>query len=124
VDVSVDARVRARPYANVDDVKQRILDALYTFFDPRRGGPAGLGWPFGRDVYRSEVLQVLDGVPGVDHVIHLSLSADGGEPQCGNLTLCPTWLVTPLMFQIAVSLTSAAGESSAVPPLPPVCDVD
>ena len=50
VEVSVDARVRALPYANSDEVKDRIHDALNTFFDPRRGGPSGLGWPFGRDV--------------------------------------------------------------------------
>ena len=122
VEVSVDARVRALPYANPDEVKSRIHDALNTFFDPRRGGPSGLGWPFGRDVYRSEVMQVLDGVAGVDHVIELSLSADGGEPQCGNLRLCPTWLVTPLVYRIEVSLRPASSEwaATSVPALP-VC---
>jgi hypothetical protein len=122
VEVSVDARIRSLPYANPDDVKGRIHDALNTFFDPRRGGPAGLGWPFGRDVYRSEVMQLLDGIPGVDYVIELSLSADGGEPQCGNLTLCPTWLATPLMYRIAVALTPAAGDGAA--PALPVCAPD
>ena len=122
VEVSVDARIRALPYASPDEVKGRIHDALNAFFDPRRGGPSGLGWPFGRDVYRSEVMQVLDGVAGVDHVIELSLSADGGEPQCGNLTLCPTWLVTPLVYRIEVSLTPASGEwAAASAPALPVC---
>jgi hypothetical protein len=125
VEVSVDARVRALPYTNADDVKGRIHDALNTFFDPRCGGPSGLGWPFGRDVYRSEVLQVLDGVAGVDHVIELALSADGGEPQCGNLTLCPTWLVTPLIYRIEVALTpTAAGGAADSAPVPPVCAAD
>ena len=67
-------------------------------------------------------MQVLDGVAGVDHVIELSLSADGGEPQCGNLTLCPTWLVTPLVYRIEVSLTPASGEwAAASAPALPVC---
>ena len=52
------------------------------------------GWPFGRDVYRAEVLQVIDGVAGVDHVLSLELSGDGNPPQCGNLCLAPTQLVT------------------------------
>jgi hypothetical protein len=51
------------------------------------------GWPFGRDVYRSEVLQVISGVAGVDNVLQLSLSGDGGEGQCGNLCVRPTQLV-------------------------------
>jgi hypothetical protein len=124
VEVSVDARVRALPYTDPDDVKGRIHDALNTFFDPRRGGPSGLGWPFGRDVYRSEVLQVLDGVPGVDHVLELSLSADGSEPQCGNLTLCPTWIVTPLLYRIEVALAPAADVWAAPAPVLPACAPD
>jgi hypothetical protein len=52
------------------------------------------GWPFGRDVYRAEVLQVIDGVAGVDYVLSLELSGDGNPPQCGNLCVGPTLLVT------------------------------
>ena len=124
VEVSVRARVRALAYTNPDDVKNRIHDALDTFFDPRRGGPVGRGWPFGRDVYRSEVLHVIDGVAGVDHVHELSLSADGGESQCGNLALCPTWLVTPLVYQIDVSLTSAPADSLPAAKVLPPCAGD
>jgi hypothetical protein len=51
------------------------------------------GWPFGRDVYRSEVLQVISSVAGVDNVLNLSLSGDGGAGQCGNLCVGPTQLV-------------------------------
>jgi hypothetical protein len=113
--------VRARAYTNLDDVRNRIHDALDKFFDPRIGGSAGRGWPFGRDVYRSEVLQTIDGVVGVDHVVELWLSADGGEPQCGNLPLCPTWLVMPLVYQIDVSITSALGDSAPAAKLLPPC---
>jgi hypothetical protein len=38
----------------------------------------------------------------VDHVLELSLNAAGGEPQCGNIAVCPTWLVTPGAHQIDV----------------------
>jgi hypothetical protein len=41
-------------------------------------------------VYRSEILQVIDGAEGVDHVLALELvgvreGAGGSEPQCANL---------------------------------------
>jgi hypothetical protein len=55
--------------------------------------PLSPGWPFGRDVYRSEVLQVIGSVAGVDHILSLSLSGDGGPAQCGNLCVGPTELV-------------------------------
>jgi hypothetical protein len=90
--VSVRATVRLRRGAGAADVKQRIERALNAFLDPLKGGPEGFGWPFGRPVYRAEILQLIDGVSGVDHLLELTMSAPGGSPQCGNLTLCPTWL--------------------------------
>ena len=76
--------------------------ALASFLDPLRGGPDSLGWPFGRPVYRSEILQVIDGVAGVDHVSDLTLSAAGGVPQCGNLTVCPTSLAASGTHEIRI----------------------
>jgi hypothetical protein len=102
LEVSVKARVRTRPHTIPTRVQAQIRQALHAFLDPRSGGPNGFGWPFGRDVYRSEILQVIDGVSGVDHVLELSLSAPGGEPLCGNIAVCPTWLVTPGAHQISV----------------------
>ena len=46
-------------------------------------GRTGDGWPFGRDVVRSEVLQVIDDVPGVDHVVRLELRGPCGV-SCGR----------------------------------------
>jgi hypothetical protein len=102
LEVRINASVRAQPHSDLNRVKAGILQALDAFLDPLHGGPEpeGQGWPFGRDVYRSEVLQVIDNVPGVDHVLKLSLSAGAGEPRCGNIPLCPTWLVTPGGHQI------------------------
>jgi hypothetical protein len=70
-----------------------VRDALDRFFHPLAGGPEGTGWPFGRDVYRSEVLQVIDEVPGVANVLALELVGDPCDPTCGNLCLGPTGLV-------------------------------
>ena len=91
--VEVRARVRGHRNADPDQVASRIRAALHDFFDPIRGGPAGLGWPFGRDVFRSEVMAVIDGVAGVDHVIECSLIGGGRTALCDNLCVPPTWLV-------------------------------
>ena len=100
--VTVRATVRAKVGADLVRVQTQIRTALNTFLDPLRGGPEGWGWPFGRDVYRSEVLQVIDQVAGVDHVLSLELIADEGEAQCGNLCLNPTMLTTPGRHEVQV----------------------
>jgi hypothetical protein len=91
--VSATARVRAAVGADAVRVRSDVAAALSAFLDPLRGGPAGRGWPFGRDVYRSEILQVVDQVRGVDHVLELELSTDSGTVACGNVCVPPTWLV-------------------------------
>jgi predicted phage baseplate assembly protein len=102
LEVAVRARVKALDGASRAGVRQKIVEALNGFFDPLRGGPEGKGWPFGRDVYRSEVLQVIDEVAGVDHVFTMDLIAEGCEPQCGNVCLGPTWLVAAGRHEIEV----------------------
>ena len=75
----VQACVQPYPGVDPDRLRAAIVKALDDFLDPLRGGPEGCGWPFGRDVYRSEVLQVIDGVQGVDCVSELALRGDGAE---------------------------------------------
>ena len=93
--VTVTATVGLSRGAGAARVQQAVTAALNVFLDPRTGGPGGFGWPFGRDVYRSEILQVIQATPGVDHVASLSLASDQGPVNCGNVTVCATWLVTP-----------------------------
>jgi hypothetical protein len=50
--------------AILDDIKNVLQD----FFDPLTGGYEGTGWPFGRNVYVSEIYNLLDVQPGVDYV--------------------------------------------------------
>jgi len=94
-EVRVRARVGGEPLAAASRLISAIRAALDAFLNPLTGGPEGRGWPFGRDVYRSEILQVVQAVAGVDYVSSLSLALDGRETACGNLTLCASELVTP-----------------------------
>ncbi len=100
--VTVQARVQRQTQASQARVQAAVVQALDDFFSPLHGGPDKTGWPFGRDVYRSEVMQVIDGVAGVENVISLELVADGGEPACGNLCLGPCGLVVSGPHQIIV----------------------
>jgi predicted phage baseplate assembly protein len=102
--VAVQAQVAALAGASKSAVEQRIVTALNAFFDPLTGGPEGTGWPFGRDVYQTEVMQVIEQVQGVDYISSFSLLADGCTcaPQCGNICLAPAWLVAAGQHQIGV----------------------
>ncbi len=102
LDVSIRAQVQSCNGTNKADIQKRIKERLNRFFHPLQGGPDGKGWPFGRDVYRSEVLQVMDETTGVDHVLSIELIPDGGTPQCGNICLGPIGLVAAGQHQIEV----------------------
>jgi hypothetical protein len=103
--VSVSAR---RPY-RAEDVQRDVLKAIYTMFDPLRGGPDGSGWPFGRSVQAHEVAAMLARLPGVDMSRALDVRlfpADAETRQRGapveRLDLGPSQLVFSLQHQVQV----------------------
>ena len=101
--VAVSVTVQAGSKVSKSALQLRIVKALNQFLDPLVGGPDGKGWPFGRDVYDAEIMQVINGVTGVDHIVSLSLMAGGScQPQCGNVCLSRTWLVEAGTHQIEV----------------------
>jgi hypothetical protein len=102
LDLVVQATVHSAPHTNKTALLESIVAALNAFLDPLVGGPGGTGWPFGRDVYRSEIMKVIGSVAGVDYIDSLALLADGGKPQCGNVCLNPTSLVKAGAHQISV----------------------
>lgn len=102
VELAVRASVKAGPGVSKSTLQEKISAALNRFFDPLGGGPDKTGWPFGRDVYRSEVMQVIEEVPGVDHVLSLELLTRCGRATCGNVCLGPTSLVGAEAHEIKV----------------------
>jgi predicted phage baseplate assembly protein len=101
VAVTVSATLRAGgPAGGIAAAAQAALDR---FFDPLAGGQDGRGWPFGRDVVESEVLAVLDAVPGVAFVHDVAVFTDGdARPRCGNLPLCGIQLVDSKTHRLTV----------------------
>ncbi|MET0459883.1 MAG: baseplate J/gp47 family protein [Ilumatobacteraceae bacterium] len=88
VEVTVAATLHGRRGADPARVEADALRRLRQHIDPRHGGPAGRGWPFGRDVHRTEILALLDAVPGVDAVGALTLTGPDGAT-CINVCIGP-----------------------------------
>jgi len=102
VQVTVTSAIAIRTGASAASAIARVVDALNSFLNPLTGGPAYLGWPFGRSVYRAEILRLIQDVPGVDHVDTLAMQSDTGGPQCGDIALCPTALTRSGAHKIEV----------------------
>lgn len=77
---SVAVRLRLHSERSVDRVRREALAALARWFDPYVGGPDGKGWPFGRNIYVSEIYQVLSSIPGVLEVMPV-VSGTSPKPQ-------------------------------------------
>jgi predicted phage baseplate assembly protein len=94
VEVAVRATLRTLPGAGSAAAAAAAAAAVREHLHPLRGGPDGRGWPFGRDVRRTELLAVLDAAPGIDYVIDLELTGADAPGGCGDVCLGPLSLVT------------------------------
>ena len=83
------------------DVLEAVTETLEAFFHPLHGGPEGDGWPFGRDVYLSDVAAQLEAVPGVDYVETLHLLLDG-TPRGEVLAVPGTRIVVAGPMQVMI----------------------
>lgn len=101
--VAVEARLHLRSGADARTVTAAARAALDRFLDPLVGGPDGEGWPVGRDVYRAELMALLNDLPGVSYVDELGLKV-GNQPsaRCGNAPVCRHGLVVPGAHQITI----------------------
>jgi hypothetical protein len=68
VEVRLQATLYIKPDAFEATVRTAVIKALQLFFDPLYGGRNKQGWPFGRNVYASEIYELLDQLTGVDYV--------------------------------------------------------
>ncbi len=103
LEVSVNASIAAVTGQKKSALQAAVLAALTLFLDPLQGGPDGTGWPLGRAVYVSEVLDVIAAVEGVDHVISLTLTATGCDASCGDICLNPLALAVSGTHTVQVS---------------------
>lgn len=53
--------------ADWKQVRKDAVSRLDGFCHPFSGGPDGKGWPLGRFLYRSEIYELMEGIPDVDY---------------------------------------------------------
>jgi hypothetical protein len=72
-------------------LRERIHREIGQFLDPFAGGPDRNGWPFGRDVYVSELYAVIENMEGVDYLpdIQIQSVCAPGEERCAAAE--PMW---------------------------------
>ncbi|WP_404786863.1 putative baseplate assembly protein [Altericista sp. CCNU0014] len=99
VGVFVQAEVGLAPEYSNPQAQQILLSqlqvALYRFLNPLTGGVEGQGWPFGSPVYTSDIVSLLQKMPGVRHlgsVLLFELRQEDGQWQ---RSLAPGGIVQP-----------------------------
>jgi len=81
--VQVDARVQAAAHVlpeRISALREALLNLLYTYLCPQRGGPDGRGWPFGRSLHSSEIYALIQSHRDVEFVERLEMSVHFGAP--------------------------------------------
>ncbi len=73
VGVSVEATILVERTANPERVRTDVLQRITEYLDPLLGGADGQGWPFGRDLYLSEMQSVVQSIPGVEYAQDVTL---------------------------------------------------
>jgi hypothetical protein len=68
-------------YPDDNLILRDVVSALNRYLHPVKGGTEGQGWSIGRDVYISELYELLETIEGVKCIIGLSIS---GEPGTGR----------------------------------------
>jgi predicted phage baseplate assembly protein len=81
--VAVKAKLRAVPGVDQATVETKVLARLYRYLNPLTGGSGESGWPFGRDLFISDVYQCLQGMPDVQFIRGVEMYAvgPGGQAQ-------------------------------------------
>ncbi len=73
VGVSVDATIVVQRNANPERVRTEVARRIREYLDPLLGGVDGDGWPFGRDLYLSEMQSVVQSIAGVEYAQDVTL---------------------------------------------------
>ncbi|MGH3612870.1 MAG: putative baseplate assembly protein [Pseudonocardia sp.] len=83
VRVRVVATVVATAADVADELREQVRAALDRHLHPLTGGRDGTGWAFGRKPHRSELLAVVEGLAGADHVRALDVELTPESEELG-----------------------------------------
>ncbi|WP_157217414.1 putative baseplate assembly protein [Flavisphingomonas formosensis] len=94
--IRIEADLLVRRNADFGLTRTAVEDRLNAFLHPLTGGPDGLGWPFGGEVYFSDIYRLILDTPDVVRIDNgqLVIRCDGeAQPFCRDVSLCPGELV-------------------------------
>jgi predicted phage baseplate assembly protein len=104
--IKVSADIAVRPEADLQQVQHAVEDGLTRFFHPLTGGQSGDGWPFGGEIFYSDVMQIVLQTAGVARVQNgnLTISLDGkAQPNCQDVAICQGELLSSDAHDIRVT---------------------
>jgi Baseplate J-like protein len=105
-EVSIRARVIAKPSASSGEVELALRSRLLAYFHPLSGGSDGTGWNFGGTIYFSETYRQILTTPGVLRIESGAVTTfvDGvNQPPGTDVDLEPDELVYSLSHEVTVS---------------------
>ncbi|NET83393.1 MAG: hypothetical protein F6J94_16170 [Moorea sp. SIO1F2] len=77
LNVRIQATVVPLPDIQEKDIQAKAQIAIANFLDPLVDGEDQRGWPFGRNLFVSEIYQLLDQLPGIDYVTSVEMNRIG-----------------------------------------------
>jgi hypothetical protein len=103
----------------IEDVRAAAAAAVARFLDPYVGGPAGEGWPFGRNLYNADLYALLSSggaapaeqaLAGVEAVENVTLSLGGAGRQIeGGLEVSDVEILVPTLPDAKVNIFRREG---------------
>lgn len=118
VGVAVQTEVGLEPAYDNPRAQQEILLnlrlALYRYLNPLIGGPEGKGWPFGRPVYPSDIVALLQQTPGVRYLGAVLLFPLRKQDQTWSRQPAPEPLIDPGPLGLVCSWADRSLRSSHV----------
>lgn len=106
--VRVEASIVVEPNQDGETVRRRVATTLRDYLDPLVGGVDGTGWPFGRDLYLSEVQGVVQSVPGVRFaqdvtLFQIDLATRQARAAGARITIADDVLLLPFEHTVTIA---------------------
>lgn len=104
--VRVQAEVVTQAGADEKRLQRDVIAALERYINPLRGGPDGAGWPFGRELYLSDLYTCIQRVEGLRYVQDIAMfwvdEKDAAHPAERRLDLLAHEVVVSDVHQVKV----------------------
>ena len=93
IEVSITVEIIRKTSGSSETLKRAVEERLRRFLDPLLGGRSGDGWPFGRNVLKLDLYNVVEEIDGVDVVHRIRLHDEDRKADVDQVKLAPDELV-------------------------------